>query len=970
MIRNILVVLLFCLSLGAHSATTNFTAFFGTWNSGGNWSAGIPGPGDRAIVDAGTSFRFAQLGTSVSVKTLVIRASSGGTAEVQFTSSGNTITVTDSIIIEGDGTATLNINQTNSNIICGGVIVIAGVSKGNARINNSAGNCTIETENLVFNTTGTIDINQVTSSFIFTGSGNIDFYCRSTASIDTKYGNVIFNKSGGTVTLQDNLSDASSPTFGNFSGFLKILGSTTFDSNNFSVSGGSRGSNNPSDSLVIANGTTVTLSGGNFPEFTSYRTGTDYTLNLSSGSAQNLGYTGKTLTFGNVNISGGQTVSTIGTRNDIYGIVSISNSSTLNAGGRIRIVSNANGTAAIGEIGAGSSVSGNVQVHRYVSDMSAAGNPGWWYFLGAPVSGQSVASINDDISTTGFTGSDFPSSSFNSVQKWDFGSGAYLGATSTGDGMSVGEGWFVYMGSNDPTFDIPATIDFTGSITSGDYSGFTISSTLDDYSPLANPYPSAVVFDLTAMPNSNIADPYVVQPDGSFAALTNGSTIGLAEGFFVRSTGGAASLTFRESDKLGSVEANSVFNKAGNASANQNKAPKLQVEITKTNGIIDYSYLQLDDSKTVGMDYPADFSKLENINGFTNIYFETSGRNAHINNIPSNLNGTVSFPIGINRITSFNQNVTLPFAIKGVEDFKKANICVQLENTATGQITTLDKDYSATIQWYDTAAATPYILHLSNGFDQSATAASCYGEEDGNIVATPSAAGTYNYYLTSIVGDTLESAMNQTGASYSFNNLSAGTYQVILDDMGAACGVLSEKVEVTEPEAVVSFFTVPTNQLDLANDGMIAFNNVSGNSSSYYWDFGDGNTSTQKDPIHTYTSTGEFEVSLVALQGVCSDTSSKTLKVTDSQVSVEEVNAVEEVTLLQRNEHIQLKFDLEQQENITVRLTNLLGQEVFASPTLQQKDGTYELALPVAQQVYLLSVKGESFETSYKLIRR
>jgi PKD repeat protein len=50
--------------------------------------------------------------------------------------------------------------------------------------------------------------------------------------------------------------------------------------------------------------------------------------------------------------------------------------------------------------------------------------------------------------------------------------------------------------------------------------------------------------------------------------------------------------------------------------------------------------------------------------------------------------------------------------------------------------------------------------------------------------------------------------------------------------------------------------------------------------SSYQWDFGDGNTSTQADPPHTYTSAGTYQVSLkVTDAGGLSDTTTQTVHV-------------------------------------------------------------------------------------------
>ena len=52
------------------------------------------------------------------------------------------------------------------------------------------------------------------------------------------------------------------------------------------------------------------------------------------------------------------------------------------------------------------------------------------------------------------------------------------------------------------------------------------------------------------------------------------------------------------------------------------------------------------------------------------------------------------------------------------------------------------------------------------------------------------------------------------------------------------------------------------------------------NIQSYYWDFGDGNTSTVPEPIHTYADTGVFILKLVVNRGLaCSDSATSIVKV-------------------------------------------------------------------------------------------
>ncbi len=53
---------------------------------------------------------------------------------------------------------------------------------------------------------------------------------------------------------------------------------------------------------------------------------------------------------------------------------------------------------------------------------------------------------------------------------------------------------------------------------------------------------------------------------------------------------------------------------------------------------------------------------------------------------------------------------------------------------------------------------------------------------------------------------------------------------------------------------------------------IVAFINNSENATSWLWDFGDGSTSTDENPIHTYSDSGSFSVMLIVSNGITSDT--------------------------------------------------------------------------------------------------
>ncbi len=61
------------------------------------------------------------------------------------------------------------------------------------------------------------------------------------------------------------------------------------------------------------------------------------------------------------------------------------------------------------------------------------------------------------------------------------------------------------------------------------------------------------------------------------------------------------------------------------------------------------------------------------------------------------------------------------------------------------------------------------------------------------------------------------------------------------------------------PEPIANF---EFSYFDDSDPAKVSFTNLSTDADTYRWEFGDGNISTDKDPVHTYTNSGTFAVSL------------------------------------------------------------------------------------------------------------
>jgi gliding motility-associated-like protein len=88
------------------------------------------------------------------------------------------------------------------------------------------------------------------------------------------------------------------------------------------------------------------------------------------------------------------------------------------------------------------------------------------------------------------------------------------------------------------------------------------------------------------------------------------------------------------------------------------------------------------------------------------------------------------------------------------------------------------------------------------------------------------------------------------------------TVQLLVTNSDGCQFSFSQDIEIIE---------APTAQFDVAIDCLeIEFLNQSENSTSYFWSFGDGQSSTSENPIHTYSQAGEYTVTLTS-SNTCTD---------------------------------------------------------------------------------------------------
>lgn len=112
-----------------------------------------------------------------------------------------------------------------------------------------------------------------------------------------------------------------------------------------------------------------------------------------------------------------------------------------------------------------------------------------------------------------------------------------------------------------------------------------------------------------------------------------------------------------------------------------------------------------------------------------------------------------------------------------------------------------------------------------------------------------------------------------------------GTYTVMLTAYNLPdSSTFTQTSYVTVYANATAAFTPSNDTLCLGQS--VTFANNSTNALTYNWNFGDGNTSTNTTPSHTYGTTGTFTVTLVSQNpGGCNDTTTQTIVVGGAQVT-------------------------------------------------------------------------------------
>ncbi|MBL0046897.1 MAG: gliding motility-associated C-terminal domain-containing protein [Bacteroidetes bacterium] len=148
-----------------------------------------------------------------------------------------------------------------------------------------------------------------------------------------------------------------------------------------------------------------------------------------------------------------------------------------------------------------------------------------------------------------------------------------------------------------------------------------------------------------------------------------------------------------------------------------------------------------------------------------------------------------------------------------------------------------------------------------------------------SFTATAVNAGSTPSFVWKINGISKATA-GPTFSSTNLSNADVVTVELVSSEACAApATVLSNTIQIlVTPQPIAAFSYSPLQPNE--TDPLVSFTNQSLNETSWHWDFDDaGSSSILENPSYTFSGVGNYQVSLIAQNGLCADTLSETITV-------------------------------------------------------------------------------------------
>ena len=218
---------------------------------------------------------------------------------------------------------------------------------------------------------------------------------------------------------------------------------------------------------------------------------------------------------------------------------------------------------------------------------------------------------------------------------------------------------------------------------------------------------------------------------------------------------------------------------------------------------------------------------------------------------------------------------------------------------------------------------------------------------------------------------------SNSGVNYPYNNGSisitgssggANFYYFFYDwKIDSIKSARKEVIVNVNPSPIADF----SSSINPLNNGEVTFTNTSNNATSYLWDFGDGNTSTDANPIHTYTMSGNYTITLTSTNVECGDNLKvSNIDVTVSTLSINEEDFLNSVNVYPNPFNNSITINLNSDSQINYQLFDINGRLIISktnSSPINNKIIIDNLS-SLSKGTYFLKIK--QLDTDFNLIKK
>ena len=315
-----------------------------------------------------------------------------------------------------------------------------------------------------------------------------------------------------------------------------------------------------------------------------------------------------------------------------------------------------------------------------------------------------------------------------------------------------------------------------------------------------------------------------------------------------------------------------------------------------------------------------------------------------------------------------------------------------------------DSTYTVCLIAYDTTCADTVCFNVivnstGNSFNQNPNTcnASFWALDSGNFVMflNNSIATTTNNTYHWDFGDGNTSSQQHPMHTYSTN----GGYNVCLtiDSYDANGNLVCSDTHCStvwimsnQPTSCNASFLMFQDSSFVTSNTMYLFNLSTGNNLSYYWDFGDGNTSTLAFPTHVYAASGSYNVCLTVDDGNgCTSTYCQTigytlranpltinvlpLNLNGESLSIESPDFIVNTSVYPNPfvEQVNVEITSTQDANVEMSIIDVTGKVVFiqkGSVYVGSNKFNFDLS-NTAKGIYFLNINNGTKTNTYKLMK-